>query len=328
VDAIPSNTNLVASATVTGVGSNFTLNITLVPYKTGTSTITLAAGDQFGIGTGTMTLTVTPVEYAPVFGPIADTNTPANTPVNVVLNVSDVATSISNLTYSATVSDSNVIRAVTFSFNGSNEVATLVPATNRAGAAAVTITVSDGVTNVSQTFAVTVTAPTPPTLAAITNQSTLENTPVQVVLSVTSPSTSVSNLTFSGSSTNTNLVKSITFSFNGTNEVAVITPVTNATGVANVTISVSDGFSTNSQSFTLAINSPVPPTLSATEVNGVLRITFTGTPGATYNIESSTDLVTWTTITTVTANPTTGAVEYDATVGRASGGTFFKAELQ
>ncbi len=421
--ALSSATNLVTSVGVTGSGTNYTATVTPNAFKTGNTVITFFTQDQFGIGSATTTLTVTPVEYPPTLGPIADTNTTANTPVKVTLNVTDVATSITNLTYSANISSTNVIRSVTFSYNGSNEVATINPATNKAGAAAITIIVSDGVTNVSQTFAISVTAPTPPvigpissqtstlntplnvtlpvispvtaisnltftgsssnaaliksisfsfngsnevatitpqtnaqgsatvtvtatdpfsqsssqtfnvtinpptppTLGPISAQSTTANTPATVTLNVTSPATPITNLTFSGVSTNTNLVKSITFAFNGSNEVAIVTPVTNATGVGSVTVSVSDGFSTNSQSFTLTVSSPTPPTLTTAVSNGVLKITFTGTPGVTYRIQSSTDLKTWTTVASVTANATTGAAEYDTPLTSAAGVTAFRA---
>ena len=215
-----------------------------------------------------------------------------------------------------------------FSFNGSNEVATIVPATNRVGIVVITITVSDGVTNVSQASAATVTAPTPPTLGAINNQTTSENTPVNVTLSVTSPVTPLANLTFTGSSTNTNLVKSISFSFNGTNEVATITPVANASGVGTVTISVNDAFSTNSQTFSVLVNSAVAPTMSIGLASGVLTIAFAGTPGATYNLQSSTDLINWTTIAAITANPTTGAAQYQTTPANVKGGVFYRLEIQ
>ena len=80
-----------------------------------------------------MTLTITHVEYPPVLAPIADTNTTENIPVNVVLNVTDVATFFTNLLYSANISSTNVIGAVNFSFNGVNEIATIVPDPTRPG---------------------------------------------------------------------------------------------------------------------------------------------------------------------------------------------------
>jgi len=519
---LSSNTNLVTSVGVTGSGSNYAAILTPNQFKTGNTTITIFTQDSFGIGTAALTLTVTPVEFPPVLGAIKDTNTLANTPVAVTLNVTDVATSITNLHYSANISSTNVIQSVTFSYNGSNEVATITPTPNKAGAAAITIIVGDGVTNVSQTFAISVSAPpapalgpisaqstvistpisitlpvvstvtpitnltfngsstnanliksisfsfngsnevatitpvtnitgsatvtisvsdafsqgnsqsftltitpppaptitaipaqtnganktltltlgvtspvtpitnltfsgsstntnliksiafsfngtnelvtitpvtnavgtatvtlfvndsfsqtnsqtftltlvapTGPTLGQVAAQSTTENTPLSVTLNVTSPVTPITNLTFSGSSTNANLIKSVTFSFNGTNEVALITPVANATGVGSVSISVNDQFSqTNTVNFGVTISSPTPPTLVAVVANGQLKITFTGTPGVAYRIQSSTDLKTWTTVATLTANAQTGAVEYDTALTGSAGGTFYRA---
>jgi len=285
IAGVPSNTNLIASVGITGSGTNYTANITLVPHKSGNSTVSIATQDGFGIGLASLALTVTFVEYPPTLAPISNTNTVANVPVNVVLSVTDVATSISNLTYSAVINGTNVIQAVTFSFNGTNEVARVVPAANKTGIATITISVSDGVVTTNQAFSIQVTAPTPPTLGAIANVATNQNSTVQVVLSVTSPVTPVTNLTFT-STYPTNLVSSMAFSYNGTNEVAVITPVTNATGIGTVSITVTDPLGqSSSQSFTLQINSPTPPTLTVTLVSPTdVRITFTGTPGVTYTI--------------------------------------------
>jgi subtilisin-like proprotein convertase family protein len=177
ISAVASNSALVASvAPITGVGSNFAVLITLVPYASGSSAITITAQDQYGIGTGSMMLTVTSVEYPPVLAPIADTNTTENTPVNVVLNVTDVATSITNLLYSANISSSNVIGAVNFSFNGTNEIATIVPAPNKTGFSAITITVGDGVASVYQVFGVTVNTLARPTMTATLANGTLKIT--------------------------------------------------------------------------------------------------------------------------------------------------------
>ncbi len=328
ITAVASNPNLVTSVVVKGAGSNFTASITLAPYALGSSTITFTANDQYGTGTNTTALTVTFVEYPPTLGVINAQSTPANTPVNVVLNVTDVATSITNLIYGANISNTNLIAAVNFSFNGTAEVATIVPAANKVGVEAVTITVGDGVTNVSQAFAVSVTAPTPPVLGPIPSQTTVENNPVEVGLSVTSPVTPVTNLVFTGTSTSPTLVKSIGFAFNGTTEVATITPVTGATGSATVTISVSDPFSTNSESFGLQVNLPTPPTLTAGVTSGVLEIQFTGVPGASYTIQSSSDLINWRGVATITANAVTGAGEYQAAVVHGTPGLFYRVAGQ
>jgi len=261
------------------------------------------------------------LEFPPALAVIPDTNTTANTSVKVVLKVTDSATAITNLFYSADISEPTVIGSVTFSYSGGNEIATIVPATNKTGISGITINVSDGFTNVYQIFDVSVTAPTPPTLGPITNQYTAINTALQVPLSVTSPVTPVTSLLFSGSSSNANFVAAFAFSYNGANEVATITPVTGATGVGPITISVTDGFTTNSQIFTLQVNPSTVPPISATLGEGV-TLTFTGLPNATYWIQSSTNLTTWTTIATVTANAA-GVVTYQIVVPSNTAGQVF-----
>jgi len=307
------STNVVSAVSFSFNGTNEIATIVPTTNKTGFTGISIMVSDGFTNVSQSFAVSVTKLEFPPVLAPIPDTNTTANTPLNVVLNVTDSATSITNLIYSAGISSTNVIAAVNFSFNGTNEIATIVPATNKIGVSAITITVSDGVSNVYQFLDVTVTAPTPPTLAPITNQFTSQNTAVLVPLIVTSPVTPLANLRFSGSSSNTNVVNSFTFSFNGSNEVATIIPVANATGVVTLTLSVSDPFSTNSQSFTLQVNPTALPTLTSTLGKDVV-ITFTGLAGGSYVIQSSTNLTTWVNVATVTADPVTGAVSYTATV--------------
>jgi len=325
------NTNLVSAIAISGSGSNYSASISLVPFESGTSSIIVNATNAFGVGSGTNLLTVTFVEVPPTLAPIPPTSTPPNTPVAVPLTIFSPVLPVSNLTYSATISDPTIVQAVNFSFNGSNEVATVVPVTNRVGVVAITITVGDGTASVSQAFVVTVVAPTPPTLAPIANQSTVENTPIQVTLNVSSPVTPLANLTFSGSSTNSgtngNIVKSITFAVVGTNEVATITPATNALGTATVTITVGNSFTNSSQSFSLQVLQPVPPTLTISVVGGTVTITFTGTPGISYNLESSTDLINWATVQTITANASTGAGVYSTTAATTHGGVFYRLEF-
>ena len=87
-------------------------------------------------------------------------------------------------------------------------------------------------------------------------------------------------------------------------------------------------FSTNSQSFTLQIDPAVLPTLATAFSQNILSISFTGVPGAVYNIVSSPSLTNqiWTKIATVTANPVTGAVQYNVTIPAGAGHTYYRLE--
>jgi len=295
VVATSTNTTLVPSVAVTGSGSNFTATATVAPLLTGSSLITVSATDQYGTGTSSFTLTVTPTNYPPTLGPIANQSTKANVAVAIPLTVSDPDDAITNLTFAGSSTNAALVSGVTFAFNGTTEVATVHLLANKIGQDKVTISVNDGGTPVSQAFILTVTAPTPPTfVGTIPNQTNRANQAVSVVLNVNSPDTPITNLTFTGTSTNVSLVSSITFTFNGTAEVATINLLTNKSGDDRIALFVSDGFSTNSTSFGLHITSVVQPKLTITYSGGQLHITATGSPNTSYGLLTSTDLKTWT----------------------------------
>jgi hypothetical protein len=128
---------------------------------------------------------------------------------------------------------------------------------------------------------------------------------LNALLTVTDPDTSPANLAYTGTSTNTSLVSGITFYFDGTNEVAVINPVPNESGSSLITISVSDGFSSDSKSFVLMViqdTFPFPPMLKANANGNQVIFQLTGTAKALYDLQTSTDLKVWTSTQTVTAN--------------------------
>jgi len=320
------NTNLIQAVNFSFNGSNEIATIVPVPYKSGVSPLTISVSDGINPPVSeTNHVSVTFVEYPPTLAPIPNTNTTANTPVNVVLVVTDVAGL--PLSYNASIGNPSVISAVNFSVVGSNEVATVIPAPNATGPSAITLTVSDGITNASQIFTVTVTNPPPPVLGFIPAQFTPENTPTNVVLPVSDSFTSISNLTYSAIIPSPSVVASVTFSYVGTNEIAKITPVANESGVSKVTIVVSDGINpavSNTFSVTVELVIVAAPTLTATVANGELTIAFTGTPGVTYTIESSSNLETWTTAGTATANASTGAAQYTAAVS-STGAVYYRA---
>src|SRR5207244_215135 len=77
--------------------------------------------------------------------------------------------------------------------------------------------------------------------------------------------TALASLTVSGSSSNPALVPNgnIVFGGSGANRTVTITPAANQTGVATLTVAVSDGQLSTSTSFQLTVNPPnTPPTIS------------------------------------------------------------------
>src|SRR5262249_47359650 len=76
--------------------------------------------------------------------------------------------------------------------------------------------------------------------------------------------TPLSQLTLSAATSDPNLIKDVTFITAGTSASATITTVSNAFGVATVTISVSDGTSASSQTFTVNVTKPCEPPVIGT----------------------------------------------------------------
>ena len=102
---------------------------------------------------------------------------------------------------------------------------------------------------------------TPPTITGIANQSIPQNTATgALAFTVGDAETAAASLTVSGSSANTTLVPNanITFGGNGANRTVTVTPATNQTGSALITIGVNDGTTTTNTTFTLTVTASAP----------------------------------------------------------------------
>jgi subtilisin-like proprotein convertase family protein len=306
------NAALVRNITFSYNGTTEVATINLVTNQTGTDRITITVSDGIASTSQSFTLTVV-APGPPVLGPIADQNTKANIPVTVSLDITSPSVPISSLTFTGTSSNPALVSSVTFANNGTKVSATVNLVKNAIGQADVTINVNDGFTIVSEDFHLTVTTPVAPTfVGTIPTTTTTSGKAVSVVLNVNSPDTAITNLTFTGTSTNASLVAGITFAFNGTAEVATINVASGKSGDDYITLFVSDGFSTNSTSFALHVSPAVGPTLGVALVGGQIHIAVKGAPNATYGFETSTDLKSWTdtgiTVTTDANGNATGTI--------------------
>jgi subtilisin-like proprotein convertase family protein len=320
----PDTYALVSGVTFQNDGTNVTATITPVTGRFGTAAITIAVSDGTTTVSQNFNLTIT---APPVLAAIPDQTTPLNVPLTLTLTVSDFDTPLTNLTFTGQAGSTALVTGISFSNNGKKVTTIITPAANRHGTTTVTINVSDGTSTTSQTFNLSITAP--PTLGPIAAQTTVTNVPVSVKLDVSDADTPISDLAFTGVATDTNLVKGISFTNDGTNVVATITPSATQTGSTTVTISVSDGTSAFSQNFTFTVGTASPPSLkpSLNLSNGSLGIGFTGVPNATYVLQSSSDLVTWTTVATATADAT-GAVNFNVTIDTSTPFQFYRVRSQ
>jgi len=139
----------------------------------------------------------------------------------------------------------------------------------------------DGVDGASGTVVLDYALNRRPTISAIAQQTTYEDTPAAgVPFTVADAETPATNLVVSGHSSNSALVPdyNIIFSGDDTNRTVVVTPLTNQFGTASITITVSDpDGETATNVFVLTVN-PVndPPTISHVADQAIAERTSTG----------------------------------------------------
>jgi hypothetical protein len=224
-----------------GIESDFSVETNYVPVATGNTPPTISTiNDQVTVQDSSV-------------GPISFT-------------VGDAETAAGSLTLSASSSVPSLLPVanITFGGSGSNRTVMLVPAAGQSGNANVTITVSDGSLTANTTFQLTVISSrpppnTPPFISAITNVTILTNTVAgPIPFTVGDAESGASTLTLKGASSNPSLVPTngIVFGGSGSNRTVTLTPASGQAGMADITLFVSDGTDTSSNTFTLTVKAP------------------------------------------------------------------------
>jgi hypothetical protein len=152
-----------------GIKNGTTITATLRPVSnaTGTTRITITANDGANTVSQSFDFTVTePPNEPPVFGTIPDQTTQANENVTIELDITDPDTAVADLILTGTSSNTRLVSGFTFDQTGAKPKATINLVKDQTGIALVTITVDDGKTKVSQSFALQVTEAAEPELAA------------------------------------------------------------------------------------------------------------------------------------------------------------------
>ena len=298
ITVVSSNSNLVRDSgmSLSGSGSNRVLNILPLTNQFGTAAITLTVTDTNGASvSNTFVLTVVPVNDPPTLNPIANLVIDEDAGPQVV-NFSGLSRGVQNepvlWTFSATSSDTGIIPHGTVSHtNGlTTGVIHFTPAPNASGVVVFTMTANDGGTSnnlVTRSFTVTINPLNdPPSLTDISNQSTLEDTPVLINYTIGDQESSATNLTVTASSSNTNLVPTanITFAGAGAARQLLVRLGTNQSGSATVTVTVTDPQGASASDSFLFVVYPVndAPTLAAiadlevVENSGPHLVTLTG----------------------------------------------------
>ncbi len=280
VSGSSSNQTLVPDANVVFGGSGASRTVTLIPAadQSGTATITITVTDGEASAFDTFLLTVTAVNDTPTIASITDQVTDEDVALGPIgFTIADMETAASSLSLSATSSDSALVPVgnVVFGGSGANRTVTVTPALNQSGSVTITLIVSDGQTTADSSFLLTVhPVSDPPTISNIPDQTTDEDTPRgPISFTISDAETVASSLILSAASSNLTLMPldNIALAGNGTNRTVTLIPADNQSGSAAITVTVSDGDLSTSDSFVLTVNpvndaptiSPIPDQLTA-----------------------------------------------------------------
>jgi gliding motility-associated-like protein len=268
-----SNTTLVPASNIVFGGSGASRNVTVTPAadQSGVTTITVNVSDGVNTTPETFLLTVNAANDGPTISAIADQTVNEDTPTGVIVfTIADAETAATGLTVTASSSNTALVpnANITLGGTGPSRSINISPAANQSGVTTITINVSDGSITTPRTFQVTVSpANDPPTITAIANQTVVEDTPTgALAFTIGDVETPAGSLTVTESSSNTILVPvaNVVLGGSGASRTVTVTPAGNQTGTTTITLTVDDGTSTTSISFTVNVT-PVddPPTISA-----------------------------------------------------------------
>ncbi|MCC5932249.1 MAG: tandem-95 repeat protein [Cyclobacteriaceae bacterium] len=272
VTATSNNTTLVPNPelTYTSPAATGTLSFTPSTNQSGLATITVTVNDGFNNFARTFTVTVN-ANIPPTLAAISNITIPQNAPQQTVnlSGISDGGEGNQTITITASSNNTGLIPNPTVNYTSPNTTGTLsfTPVPGQAGSAIITVTVSDGFAadNLSRTFTVTVTPNAPPTIDKPADILLRMNDPQQSVnlTGITDGGENNQTLTVTATSNNSALIPNPTVTYTSPNATGTLsfTPVNNQFGLAIITVNVSDGIATTSQTFEVRVNAP--PTLNA-----------------------------------------------------------------
>jgi len=192
----------------------------------------------------------------PTISSIGAINIPANSSSGQIpFVIADSETPIGSLLLSHISSNLVLLPTnnVVFGGTGANRTVTITPAAGQEGSSTVGITVTDGDgATATTTFTVSVGAPS---ISNIPNQTTPTNVPLTSVAFTVTDAETPGSLNVTATSTNTVLVPDANIVISGTGPARTlsITPAANQAGISLITVTVSDGTQTASDTFLITV---------------------------------------------------------------------------
>ena len=245
-----------------GTGANRIVTVTPADNAEGTVSITVTVSDGSAVATTSFQITVSGDDDAPTITAIANQIISEDTPTGVLgFTVGDAETPVGSLTVSGTSDNTGVVPDANIVISGTGAARTVQvsPAPNQSGAAIITLSVSDGTISTTTTFQVTInTVNDAPTITAIGNQTTNEDTPTGALpFTIGDVETAAASLTVTATSGNTVLVPNANIAIGGAgaSQTIQITPTANQFGIATITVNVNDGVNTTSTTFQVTVSS-------------------------------------------------------------------------
>ncbi len=251
VTATSNNPAVIANGGIVlgGSGTNRTITLSPVSNATGTATITIQVQDaNGGTVTDTFDVTVTPVNDLPTVSNVSNQSTDEDTPTGAIpFTVGDIETPAGSLVVTATSSNTGLVpnANIVLGGSGANRTITLTPALDATGTTTITIQVADANGGIAtDTFDLIVGSTNDlPTISNVTNQTTSEDTATgAIAFTVGDTETAAANLEVTATSNNPAVIAAggIVIGGSGANRTITLTPVSNATGTATITIQVKD----------------------------------------------------------------------------------------
>lgn len=342
VSAATSDATIISVPTVSYTNGNNFAVLTFAPAinAVGTATIFVTVNNgaaNNNLASRNFTVTVLPVpvvNLTPTLDPIANVVIPQSAAAPTITLTGIAAGSRTKtpiIRISATSSNSRLVPApqIRYTSPANTAALTLKPMPNMLGQTIITVTVNDGGKSnniVRRTFTVAVLPNQPPTLDPIANLAVAGNAAAQTLTltGITSGSpTENQPLRVTATSSNPRLVPAPVVQYANPANTALLTfkPATNLTGVATITVTVSDGSRNNGvtqKRFTVTVTAapnnnnttnanplagtnPAASLVGASSVNGCFTFQVAGVAGDKYVVQATSDLVHWSPVQTNTA---------------------------